>query len=470
MDQTSSARRRWVALLLALGILAVAPFLPARAAPVDRRPNIVLIITDDQSYDSIPHDPAVMPRLQRMIEDPSDHWVSFPNAFISTPLCCPSRATILTGLYSHHTGVRTNLDGGLLDESSTVATWLHDAGYHTGLIGKYLNGYPFGAPYVPGGWDRWLAKRQGAQPTAYYGYVVIDQGFAAFHGKALQDYSTDVFGAAAEEFIRSAPTDRPFFLMVTPTAPHRPWSPGPGDENADLHMRIAAPPSVGEADVSDKPAWVRALQPFDAERRVRIHDVHRRSFETLLAADRLVAGLIATLKETGELRNTVVVFMTDNGFSFGEHRWVGKTCPYEECIRTPFFVRYPWGRSRTDDRLLSNVDLAPTIADLAGVEPDRPFDGRSLVPLLDAPRNAVLPWRKAVYLEYVGDQHIPGWTAMRTTDYLYVEYATGEREVYDLSGRLLSPDPYELTNRLANPVYAPILDDLARELAKLRGT
>jgi arylsulfatase A-like enzyme len=147
---------------------------------------------------------------------------------------------------------------------------------------------------------------------------------------------------------------------------------------------------------------------------------------------------------------------------------VGKTCPYEECIRTPFFVRWPWGPSRTDDRLVSNVDLAPTIADLAGVSPVAPVDGRSLVPLLDVSRFGIVPWRSAVFLEYVGDRHIPGWTGMRTPDVLYVEYATGEREVYDLSGRLLAPDPYELDNRLTNPVYAPILDDLAARLAELR--
>lgn len=459
-------RRVVTATLVAFVAIAVAPFLPSRVAARDRRPNVVLILTDDQSFDSIPHDPAVMPALQAMLQDSSDHWVWFRNAFIQTPLCCPSRSTILTGLYSHHTGVRTNYDGAKVDESSTVATWLHDAGYHTGLIGKYVNGYPFGRPYVPFGWDRWLGKQQGGQSAVYYDYVLEDQGFPVFHGRQARDYSTDVVASAAEEFIRAAPEGRPFFLEVAPTAPHRPWVAAPGDAGADVGMPISEPPSVGERNVSDKPAWVQALPPFDTERRLQVHDIHRRSFEALLAVDRLVAGVIAALKDKGVLDDTVVFFLTDNGLSFGEHRWLGKTCPYEECIRTPFLVRYPWSSARTDDHLVSNVDLAPTIADLAGVTPDVPFDGRSLVPFLDGSQAGSADGD--VFLEYVGDSHVPGWTAIRTPDFLYVEYATGERELYDLSGRIGNPDPYELRNRISDPAYGSVVEDLAARLASMR--
>jgi arylsulfatase A-like enzyme len=460
------ARRIVTATLLASVAIAAAPFLPARVAARDRRPNIVLILTDDQSFDSIPHDPAVMPHLQGMLQDRSGHWVRFRNAFVQTPLCCPSRSTILTGLYSHDTGVRTNYEGADLDESSTIATWLHDAGYHTGLIGKYVNGYPFGRPYVPFGWDRWLGKRQGAQPTAYYGYVLEDQGFPVFHGFAPGDYSTDVFTSAAEDFIRTAPEDRPFFLEVAPTAPHRPWVAAPGDAGTDAGMSISEPPSLGEEDVSDKPAWVRALPSFDAERRLQVHEIHRRSFEALLAVDRLVAGVMSALREKGVLDDTVVFFLTDNGFSFGEHRWLGKTCPYEECIRTPLLIRYPRSSARTDDHLVSTVDLAPTIADLAGVTPDAPFDGRSVVPLLGGSWTG--PWRRGVFLEYAGDSHVPGWTAIRTADFLYIEYATGERELYDLTGRIGEPDPYELHDRVSDPAYRSVVRVLAARLAALR--
>lgn len=459
---------RAVATLAVLAALTAT--LPRSPAPQpDRRPNIVLIVSDDQTFDSLPHDPPAMPYLQAAMQDPADHWVTFTNAFLSTPLCCPSRATILTGQYSHNTGVRTNYDGDLFDESSTVATWLHDSGYRTGLIGKYLNGYPFGhSAYVPVGWDRWLAKMQGGMASLYYDYVLSDQGFPVWHGHAPQDYSTDVEAAAAGDFIRDAPSDRPFFLEVTPSAPHRPWTPAPEDAGAYAQMPIVEPASFGETDVSDKPAWVRVLPPYTTEQRLALHDIHRRSFEALRAVDRLVAGVVEALREKGVLDNTVIFFLTDNGMSIGEHRWVGKTCAYEDCIRTPLAIRYPWSPAHTDPGLVSNIDLAPTIAAIAGVEPGIPVDGASLVPLLDVTWKTITDWRSGVLLEYVGDPHVPGWSGIRTEDFLYVEYSTGERELYDLTGRIGPPDPYELQNQATNPAYAAAAAQLAAQLAGLR--
>jgi arylsulfatase A-like enzyme len=460
-------RRTGAAAVLAFVVLLVAGFVPSSSPPPDRRPNIVLILTDDQSPDSLPHEPPVMPQLQSMMEDPADHWITFSNAFLNTPLCCPSRASILTGRYSHHTGVRTNDDGERLDESSTVATWLHAVGYHTGLVGKYVNGYPFGpSSYVPAGWDRWLVKRQGDQSTAYYRYVLIDQGFPDYRGDGPENYSTDVYAAAAVSFIREAPPGRPFFLEVAPTAPHRPWTEAPRDAGALAGFSIADPPSVGEVDVSDKPAWVRALPAMDAERRAQLRAIHRRSFETLLSVDDLVVEVIRALQERSELENTVVVFMTDNGFSFGEHRWVGKTCAYEECIRTPFLVRYSGAPSHVDPRLVSNVDLAPTFAELAGIAPPSPVDGMSLVPLLQGQPS--VPWRTALLNEYVGDPKVPPWWEVRTADFAYVELATGETELYDLAGVIGSADPFELQNRATVPAYAAVRARLSALLAALR--
>ncbi len=467
MRQTSSRRIAGTA-ALSLLVLALAASQPVPRVSPDRRPNIVLILTDDQSFDSLPHDPPVMPALQAMMQDPTDHWIQFPNAFINTPLCCPSRATILTGESSNHTGVQNNFEGAVLDDASTVATWLHDAGYETGLIGKYLNGYPFGfAPYVPPGWDRWLVRKQAAQGSLYYDYVLEDQGFPVVHGDEPADYSTDVYASAAVSFLRSAPADRPFFLEIAPSAPHRPWTPAPGDVGAYAGMPIFQPPSVGEPDVSDKPAWVRRLPEPDAARLAQLRSLHQRSFEALRAVDRLVARVVRVLRERGALDRTVIFFLTDNGFSFGEHRWVSKACPYEECVRTPFLVRFPSALSHVDDHLVSNVDLAPTFADLAGVAPENRVDGRSLVPLLEG--RSPPSWRTGVLLEYVGDRHIPAWWAIRTANFLYVEYATGERELYDLTGRLGPADPYELDNRADDPAYAPVLARLAARLAALRG-
>jgi len=155
----------------------------------DPRPNVIIILTDDQSIDTLPSDPPAMPWLQARIADPQDHWTWFPNAFVNTPLCCPSRATLLTGLYSHHTGVQDNDDGHLLDERATLAVRLHDAGYRTGLIGKYLNLYPFGrGPYMPPGWDRWVGKGNRSAATVYYGYPLVDQGVPVTGGFAPADF------------------------------------------------------------------------------------------------------------------------------------------------------------------------------------------------------------------------------------------------------------------------------------------
>jgi arylsulfatase A-like enzyme len=460
-------RRTVASAIVALVVLLVAAFVPSSPPRTDPRPNIVLILTDDQSPDSLPHEPPVMPQLQSMMRDPADHWITFSNAFVNTPLCCPSRASIFTGRYSHHTGVRTNDDGDLLDESSTIATWLHAAGYHTGMIGKYVNGYPFGpSSYVPAGWDRWKVKRQGDQSTAYYRYVLIDQGFSEYRGDGPGNYSTDVFAAAAASFIRSAPPGRPFFLEVATTAPHRPWTAAPRDTGAMTGFPMVNPPSLGEEDVSDKPTWVQGLRALDAERRAELRAIHRRSFETLLSVDDLVVEVIRALQVRGALANTVVVFMTDNGFSFGEHRWVGKTCAYDECVRTPFLVRFPGAPSHVDRRLVSNVDLAPTLAELAGIEPPSPVDGMSLVPLLQGRPSA--SWRTALLTEYVGDEKVPLWWAVRTEDLAYVELATGETELYDLAGVIGSADPFELENRSDDPAYAAVRARLSARLAALR--
>jgi N-acetylglucosamine-6-sulfatase len=463
----ASARRTLSALGLSLAVLLASAFAPSHRTSPDRRPNLVLILTDDQSADSLPHDPPVMPQLQAMVQDPTDHWVAFPNAFLNTPLCCPSRASILTGRYSNHTGVRTNFDGRKLDESSTVATWLHGAGYYTGLIGKYVNGYPYGVGrYVPPGWDRWLAKEQGRQETAYYRYTLIDQGFSVYHGDGPANYSTTVLQSAADSFIASAPTDRPFFLELATSAPHRPFTPAPQDLGAYGSMSLRGPPSLGERDVSDKPAWVQTLPPLGYSGRAAVDAMRRESFESLLSVDRLVASVIGALRDRGALENTVVLYMTDNGFSFGEHRWVGKTCEYEECIRTPFVVRFPSAVSHVDPHLVSNVDLAPTLAELAGVRPPTPVDGQSLVPLLRG--DAAVPWRTDVLSEYVGDRKVSPWWEVRTANFAYVELETGERELYDLTGVLGPADPFELDNRAGAPAYRRVESSLAAQLAQLR--
>ena len=452
-------------LAVGLAVLALAwsvLTLPEVRGQEDPRPNVIVIVTDDQSDDSIPNPYEVMPFLQRRALDPNDHWIVFENGYVNTPLCCPSRATMLTGRFSHHTGVRDNEDAQLFDETSTLATWLHDGGYHTGLVGKYLNLYPFGSPaYVPAGWDRWWGREHGPVTSLYYDYSVFEQDHVVRYGHADADYSTDVLADQATEFVREAPADRPYFLWFAPTAPHPPWTPAPRDEGALSGVAVPTPPSVGEADVSDKPAWVRGLDPMDDARRSALREHRRDSYEALLAVDDAIRGIMNAVRARGELADTIVVFTSDNGLAFGEHRWTKKSCPYEACLGVPFLIRMPSAPHRTERAIVSAADIAPTIAELSGVSPSTTFDGVSLVPLLSTGSRVGLPGE--VFAEWVGDQAIPAWWEVRTRRFAYIELASGERELY-----ALREDPYELVNVVDSPAFEADVSRLAATLEAYR--
>ncbi len=463
----SASLRQATAAILAAVLLAAAA-LKATPSPAvrDDRLNIVVILTDDQSFDTLPSDPPTLPWLQSQIRDPNGHWLSFPNAFIQSPLCCPSRATILSGLYSRHTHVRTNDDGALFDDTNTLATWLHGVGYFTGLIGKYLNRYPFGrGPYIPPGWDRWVVKRNTAKTTTYSNFGFIDQGVALQTSDAPATYATDLFADHAVDFLRTAPHDRPFFLYFATSAPHPPWTPPLRHAGAFSQASFPVPPSVEERNVADKPAWVRKLRPIDAAERAVLLAERRRESETLLGVDDAVKRIVDQLTADGDLDRTVIFFLTDNGYSFGEHRIRGKRCQYEECIRTPFVARMPGAEARDVPGLISNVDLAPTIADLARVRPGGPVDGRSFAPVLRDER-----WRPpaGLFLEWAGDDEIPSWQGVRTSDFAYIESADGTLELYDLSGAIGRPDPFELRNRSSDPRYRATVRRLAALMRALR--
>jgi N-acetylglucosamine-6-sulfatase len=445
----------------AVAVVALAwslAFLPDVTGREDGPPNVIVILTDDQPEDSIPNPNTIMPFLQGRALDPNDHWVVFDHAYVNTPLCCPSRATMLTGRFPHHTGVIDNEDAQALDESSTIATWLHDAGYHTGLVGKYLNEYPFGGPgYVPPGWDRWTARRQGSLVTLYHGYTLIEQSREVRYGQAEDDYSTDVLAEKATAFIEQAPFDRPFFLWFAPVAPHPPWTAAPRDAGAFAGLPLPVSPAFGEADVSDKPRWVRALPRPDAAASAAIRANHRRSYAALLAVDDAVRQIMAAVRARGELGDTVIVFTTDNGLAFGEHRWLRKSCPYDACVRVPLLIRVPGVEHRTDSAIVSAVDLAPTIAELAGATPATSLDGVSLVRLLTSGSREGLPGE--LYAEFAGDDTIPPWWEIRTRRFAYVELGTGERELY-----ALRDDPAELLNVAEVPAFG---DEIARLAAAL---
>lgn len=454
------------AVLSVAGLVAAAAMPPPALVPRGDRLNIVVVLTDDQTFDTLPSNPPAMPWLQSQMRDPAGAWLRFPNAVISSPLCCPSRATILSGRYAQTTRVFNNDQGYRFDESSTLATWLHDAGYFTGLVGKYLNKYPFDrGPYVPPGWDRWVAKRNTAATTTYYDYGFIDQGVPLQVRDAPSSYATDFFADRAIDFLRIAPADRPYLLYFAPSAPHPPWTPPPRHVGASAGASLPLPRSVGERDVSDKPLWVQALDPIGRAERARLLRDRRRQRETLLGLDDAVSRIVDAVAARGDLERTVIFFLTDNGYSFGEHRIRGKRCPYEECIRTPFVVRMPGQTARAVSGVISNVDLAPTIAELAGVRPGIAVDGRSFARSL---RNRTGVRQPGVLLEWVGDADVPPWWGVRTPDFAYIESADGTVELYDLTGALGRPDPLELRNRAGDPRYRAEADRLAGLLRRLR--
>jgi N-acetylglucosamine-6-sulfatase len=458
-------RRRATALAAAAFTLAAAAAFPGSipARSDDRRPNVIVILTDDQSFDTLPAQPPAMPWLQAQIADPGGRWRWFPNAYVNTPLCCPSRTTLLTGLYPHHTGVEDNGDGHLLDEERTIAVRLQDAGYRTALIGKYLNRYPFGrGPYVPAGWDRWVGKGNLSDATTYYRYPFVDQGVPLFGGLGPANYATDVLAREAVGFVRTAPSDRPYFLLFAPSAPHDPQTPPPRYEHAFTELTLARPPSFGTVD-PDAPTWIRSLPPIDDATAADLDAARIRERRALLAVDDAVEAIVREVAARGDLGRTVIFFLTDNGVAFGEHGVTAKSCPYVECVRTPFAVHAPGVRADTDPTLVSTVDVAPTIASLASLAPV-PTDGLDLAPLFTGAGPA--PFRRAVLTEYHGDANVPAWTSVRTADLAYIR--TGDvEELYDLAGVHGPPDPYETDDRIDDPAYLGALIALRQILRSL---
>ncbi|MFL5798131.1 MAG: sulfatase [Actinomycetota bacterium] len=421
------------------------------------RADIVLILTDDQRFDSL----WSMPNVQSLLVD---HGVTFSNAFVVNSLCCPSRSSILTGNYSHTTGVYANSGAhggfGAFHDRSTIATWLHDGGYDTGLVGKYLNAYPGG--YVPPGWDRWNAfVMEPPRGGYYYDYTLTSGTRTRDYGDNPEDYSTGVLANRAVRFIDSA--KGPMFLYFAPWAPHGPPVAPPGAQGEFGKVAPFRPPNFNEADVSDKPRYIRDLRPLDEQRIADLDAFGRGQYQALRGVDRAVGRIVAALRATGRLDHTMIAFMSDNGLAWGEHRWQNKQAPYEESIRVPLVISYPplTSTPTTVPQMALNIDLAPTFARLAGVTPDSP-DGRSLLPLL---RGRPQGWRSSFLVEHAevpSRLTVPSYCAVRTTHSVYVVYTTGEREYYDLD-----TDPYELNNLAGDPSSAEAIAALAPRLHQL---
>jgi arylsulfatase A-like enzyme len=483
---------RFASIIIALATAALVIFVGSAtggagtAAAGQQPPNFVLILVDDQAMNTFNR--AYMPRT---FDGIVDQGTRFRNGIAAPPLCCPDRAGILTGQYPHNHGVFSNIPGypELIDPQDTLPVWLQRAGYRTGLVGKYMNHYTVSAGAAPApGFDSWFGMME---PFSYYDYNVSTNGKLRHFGNARSDYSTDVLTRKANRFLRvSSHSSDPFLLWLAYEAPHGSKSPihpcltastpAPPDRasiRAVEDVPLPRPPSFDEGDVSDKPAAIRDLPRLDHDTIRKIKNVWHCTLAAVGQLDKGVGRVMQELKDDGEARNTIVVYVSDNGYFFGEHRRVdGKSDIYEPSLNVPFAVRVPRAyrrgpRVRTSGAVVSNQDIAATmIADAerylghrvptcAGAGDCRRMDGRSFAPLVGG-RGSWPANRGALVEIHSGDHR---YHAIRTPRYVYSELATGERELYDLRA-----DPFELRNRAGAPGYATIERQLAARLATLR--
>jgi arylsulfatase A-like enzyme len=429
------------------------------------RPNLVVIVADDLDAPTT----AEMPRLPDLL---ANRGLSFTRAYASQPVCAPSRASILTGQYPHNHTVRSNhAPGGGFPafrrhEQATIAIWLRNAGYSTSLVGKYINDYPEGAgdAYVPPGWDDWFGHMSALEDGRYFNYWVNDNGNVQRFGANQEDYSVDVETARAVRFIRDAAgRSGPFFLYLGPEAPHEPAHYAERFGAEFRYSLAPRPPSFNEGDVGDKPSWVRAAKLLTDEAIDRTDKFQRFRLRSLRAVEEMVDGVLQALAETGALERTYVFFTSDNGLLMGQHRVVGiKGNPYEETIRVPLMVRGPGVPIGTVEAFVLNVDLAPTLLELAGTTVPDTVDGRSLVPLLTG---ASPPsWRNDVLIENYGAG--PSY-ALRTPDWLYNHQDTEEFELYDMH-----KDPFQIQSlhRKVDPSFLDPFEQRIKTLVACRGT
>ncbi len=469
--------------------------------PAATGPNFVVVMTDDQRYD----DMVTLPKTRRLI---GEAGVTFTRYYASYPVCCPARATFLTGQYAQNHGVRClyqECGGGYfnLNQSNYLPVWLDRAGYASAHIGKFLNGYgeEIKLPNVPRGWTEWYGL---VDHSTYrmWGYRMHIKGpgddesrtrqFGGVRSRRPGLYQTDKLTDTAVDFIRRrAPDARPFFLSLAYLAPHHESGhtqeltgklvrPAPRHAGRYAGRLLPRPAGFNESDLSDKPWFVgRWNRAITSRREAAIQQRWRERSESLLAVDDGVERIIGALRRTGELDRTYVLFTSDNGYMQGEHRIPqGKMVPYDPSTHLPLLIRGPGiPRGRRTKALSGDVDLAPTIMQATPAEAFRPLDGRSLLPFA---RNVRIR-RLRPFLHTTAGQaakgrsntreggargtqpRVPAWSAVRTTRWLYVEYRGGTRELYDLRR-----DPNELRSVIDDPRVRTRARTLRRVLSDLR--
>ncbi len=402
-------------------------------AQVQEHPNIVLILTDDQDSASLKYMPHV---TQRVVNE----GVTFTNAFAANNLCCPGRASILTGKYAHNHGVYGNTGcsryfGAQGLDGETFATWLDRAGYRTAYFGKYLNEYK--SLGIPPGWDRWYAYNDGFLNP----YPINDQGTQTYLN-INQEQEADHLGRESLEWLKSTSDGgAPRLLVLAPYTPHAPAHVADRYVGTYSNLSLPKPPNFNETNVSDKPSVIRKMPRLTSGEVGAMQADFRSRMEGLRSVDDAVNGILDELLAEGELDNTYVIYSSDNGWFWGQHRLTSKTFPYEEGGRVPFVVSGPGVQDgATIPHLVGTHDLAPTIADLANAPRGGTQDGKSFVPLLSPSRPSADVWRGRLLIESWSSQS--KFYAFRSNQRLYAEHhetSTVEKEHYDLR-----TDPYEL--------------------------
>jgi N-acetylglucosamine-6-sulfatase len=539
-------------LLALLCLLATTGFRSSAAAATAERPSFVVIQTDDQTLDQL-YAAFGQPKLQAMpntLNLLAKRGETFNRYYVSYPLCCPSRVSLLTGRYAHNNGVKGNIqpNGGYFGFSfrgaytHNIATWLQGAGYRTIHVGKFLNGYG-DEPYssgteVPPGWSAWHTVLNADTDHYYYGYKLNNNGvvegpygdsgswetreygvrddpgcpFAPLNGQPCY-YETDMLTNLATQELRNTSPEQPFYLQLDYTAPHgdfrKPAGPEPAPRNYDWFKGAPLPHNRGqgfdEGNVSDKPSFIREA-PYLGLSEIHTYRVYYdKALESLRSVDDGVKLLVDTLGSLHRLRNTYILFTSDNGFFYGEHRLLGgKFLAYEPSTHLPFLIRGPGIKPGSESgEIVGNIDIAPTILELAGVKPDKSVDGRSMKPFFEDPNLRTL--RPYLFESFVetddvneagaiaepGDQsrataqHSSGKSAIpqlqqrgeatasilappkdyegiRLGPYKYIAWPDGEKELYDLE-----TDPYELNNLARIPNYYPVRNFLHHELERL---
>jgi len=450
------------------GGTAPTPSTPPPATPTPTptpQPNLILVVLDDLDHSSA----DFMSRLYQ-------EGLRFSNMVVTTPLCAPSRASILTGQYAHnHTVLGNGPPFGAYEifrdrgyNESNVGPWLQQAGYRTALLGKYMNNFPLGDDtFIPPGWDEWnavLSDRVAHNET----YTLNENGTIVNYRGGGENYQTDVLRGKLLDFIEQAESNdsQPFFVYLSLTSPHAPARPAQRHEGASAGEVAPRVPSFDESDLSDKPRWLRRARPLSQDAIQTIDAFYRNRLESLMSVEELIDQLLGKLSETGELENTWLFVSSDNGVLQGQHRLTsGKAFVYDEGLNVPLAVRGPGATaSRVVEEVVANIDLAPTLLSLAGAPIPDSVDGRSFVPLL---RGEVDEWRTEVLAQSLGTGtpvQSPAWFGVRSQENLYAEYVDGDRELYDLIN-----DPHELDNLMALGADPALVEQLAGRLAALRG-